>query len=110
MGSYIASGDTDGAIHVWNAQSGETLVVYRGHRRFVRGLAWSPDGRYIASGGDYGDSTFQIWEALTGTRLASHVDQYRVFAVSWSPAGDYIASASFDGTVMLRDAHADSPG
>ncbi len=105
-GRYIASGDTDGIVHVWNPQV--TLVTYRGHTRFVRSIAWNPvwgtgipDGKYIASGGDYGDNTVQVWQASSGNHIYTHSNQYRIFAVTWAPDGGRIASGSFDGTVQV---------
>ena len=71
-GKYIVSGSDDCTgrygnqpIHIWNARTGETLFVYRGHeeRVEVRSVAWSPDGTRIASGG--GDDTVHIWSAPT---------------------------------------------
>ncbi len=100
-GKFIASGDTGGIIHIWEAETGKTILTYHGHIRFVRSIAWSPGGLYIASGGDYGDSTVQVWEALTGKLIYAHHRQYRIFSVSWEPGGRHIASCSFDGSVQL---------
>ena len=102
--------DTEGIAHVWNVgapcaenpfEEQVTLVTYRGHTRFVRSIAWSHDGKYIASGGDYGDNTVQVWEACSGNHIYTHSSQYRIFAVVWSPDGRYISSGSFDGTVQV---------
>jgi WD40 repeat protein len=57
---YIASCDGS-SIQVWDAFTQFSLVTYSGHIQIVRGLAWSPDGNSIASGGDNG--TVQIWQA-----------------------------------------------
>src|SRR5579871_3072807 len=43
-GKYIASSDTSSAIHIWDTWSGETILIYRGHTRFARSIAWSSDG------------------------------------------------------------------
>ncbi|GAC1566546.1 MAG: hypothetical protein NVS3B14_09760 [Ktedonobacteraceae bacterium] len=40
---------------------GTTLFTYAGHTDFVDAVAWSPDGRYIASGS--WDNTVQVWQA-----------------------------------------------
>jgi WD40 repeat protein len=91
-------------VYIWQANSGKIITSYRGHMRFVRSVSWSPDGRFIASGGEYGDNTVQIWEAFTGQHLYTHSTQYRIFAAPWSPQDAYIASASFDGSVQVWDA------
>jgi len=70
-----------------------TYLTYRGHAGRVTAVAWSPDGKYIASGGD--DHTIQVWNALTGTRLLiSQGHSGGVPAVAWSPDSTLIASAS----------------
>ena len=98
---YIASGDTGGIIHTWEAETRKATLTYHGHTRFVRSIAWSPDGLYIASGGDYGDSTVQVWQAITGKNIFTHHRQYRIFAVTWEPGEQHIASSSFDGSVQI---------
>jgi WD40 repeat protein len=85
-------------------QAAQPLLTYRGHVRFVRSLSWSPDGRYIASGGDYGDNTVQVWDGENGSPLFTHTAQYRVFAAPWSPITSLIASSSFDGLVQIWSA------
>ncbi len=86
---------------MWEAFTGANIVTYRGHTRFVRAIAWSPDGTHIASGGDYGDSTVQVWDAFNSKHVYTRNQQYRIFAVAWS--GERIASGSFDGSVQIWD-------
>ncbi len=82
---------------------GTPLYTYRGHAALVNAVAWSPDGKRIASGS--GDRTVQVWDAADG----SHVYLYRrhsntVIAVAWSPDGRRIVSGSGDNTVQVWDA------
>lgn len=80
---------------------GTTIYEYRGHTLGVFAVAWSPDGKRIASGSF--DKTVQVWDALTGQHVfiyRGHTDQ--VNSISWSPDGKYIASSG-DGTVQVWD-------
>src|SRR6266487_2139886 len=79
---------------------GTTLSTYYGHRNAISAIAWSPDGKYLASASF--DKTVQVWEAATGKQLLTyrgHADT--VTAVAWSPDGSLLASASYDKTVQV---------
>jgi len=78
------------------------LVVQTGHANSVNGLAFSADGKLLASAG--GEKTIKVWDAGTGTQLHSlegHTGP--VYTVAFSPDGKAIASGSEDGTIKLWD-------
>jgi WD40 repeat protein len=104
--SGTASAGLDGpvtsnnSVKVWDASTGQTLFTYTGHAGQVYALAWSPDGKEIASGGD--DNTVRIWDAATGhTVLLYQGHKDTVFAVAWAPNGKLMASASNDDSVQV---------
>jgi eukaryotic-like serine/threonine-protein kinase len=66
-------------------------------------LAWSPDGKRIASAHD--DKTVQVWDAIGGNHLYIYYGHFDfVYAVAWSPDGKRIASAGEDRTAQVWDA------
>ncbi|KIM97029.1 hypothetical protein OIDMADRAFT_105875 [Oidiodendron maius Zn] len=70
---------------------------------WVFAIAFSPDGRQIASGSD--GWTIKLWDATTGDlqkTLTGHSNS--VFAIAFSPDGRQIASGSHDRTIKLWDA------
>jgi WD40 repeat protein len=83
-------GAEDNTIRVWDADTGEELLVLRGHASQVTLATWSPDGRRIASISS--DSTTRIWDAQTGEELLTLTTPafYAPYA-RWSPAGQYLA-------------------
>jgi len=56
-------------VQVWDSSSGRTLLTYRGHSDIVNSVAWSPDGKTLASASD---DTVQVWDASSGHTLLTY--------------------------------------
>ena len=89
----------------------EATIIYRGHNDNVFTVAWSPDGKYIASGSR--DKTVRIWDVATVAPRFIEGDSlfiYRghnkcVLSAAWSPGhGAYIASGDTGGIVQVWEA------
>ncbi len=74
-----------------------------GHSEYVYSVAWSLDGKRLATGS--ADETAKVWDAETGKEmltLSGHADA--VLSVAWSPDGKRLATGSADKTARVWDA------
>ena len=107
-GRHIAvTMQTRGAI-ILDAATGKEEVVFGHHASDAKNVAFSPDGKLVASGAgdlvrnDLGE--VRVWEAATGREvqnLRGHTDP--IFGVTFSPDGRRLASASQDQNVKIWD-------
>jgi WD40 repeat protein len=81
-------------VRVWDAQTGRELRVLRGHRWQVYLLAFSPDGRFLATGAE----EIKLWDATTGQQLLA-LRTGSDSAIAFSADSRRLAAAYQDVTV-----------
>ena len=96
----IAAGDS---VSIHEVEQFSETAVFRGHVGNVTSLAWSPDGRYLASGAS-NDSIIHVWDVTNNVEaytLRGHEGWIR--NIIFSPDGKRVASGSTDLSVRIWD-------
>ena len=93
------------AITIDNAATVKQLALLEGHTGPVFTLAFSLDGKTLASGGSGDDYTVRLWDVASATQkavLEGHTAQ--IAALAFNADGTQLETASYDGTIRLWDA------
>ena len=97
------TGSEDRTARLWDARTGKHLDTLRGHTGWVLSVAFSPDGRRLASASQ--DQTVRLWDATTGAALAVlHGHTSVCGQVRYTDDGATLVAAGDDGSVRLWDA------
>ncbi|MEU6533216.1 serine/threonine-protein kinase [Streptomyces sp. NPDC046928] len=107
-GRLAATGDAEGLVRLWDAETGEPLQIFHAHRSDVFSLCLGGDGTLILSAGMeqvYGGwhHTVRLWDTETGTCVWEHVSDTAVHAVRLSAEDQLIVFGSSGPTVRLWD-------
>jgi RNA polymerase sigma factor (sigma-70 family) len=107
-GKSLLSGTFDAKLRLWETATGKQRLLLEGHKILIQSVAFSPNGKYLASGSgsifDHNDNTVRLWDAVTSTELRRFTaHQNVVVSIAFSADGTVLASGSEDGTVLIWD-------
>lgn len=132
-GRFLAASSFDSNTTVWRVSGGalsgggggalgvgslsfSVVAVLEGHDNEVKGVAWAPSGRLLATCGR--DKSVWLWETVDEPHAPGGVDfecvavlhghEGDVKAVAWHPRRELLASASYDDTVRVWGEGADA--
>jgi WD40 repeat protein len=79
----------DGPLRFFDVPSGDEVLGWEGHRTAVRSVAWSPDGKTIAT---LDSTALRLWDSSTGrlVRVLREIDAYPSDRIAFSPDGKRI--------------------
>ncbi|PYS33462.1 MAG: hypothetical protein DMF75_09325 [Acidobacteria bacterium] len=91
-----------GQIVFWDTSSGQQIGAIKGHGKGVTSVAFSRDGKLIASSST--DNTIKIWDMASKRELRTLTGHTsNIESLGFSPDGRLLASASDDGGTFLWD-------
>ena len=100
-GKTLATGQARDIV-VWDVETGGPTGILRGHDGWVVALAFSPDGRYLASGSR--DGSARLWDVALGEEAGAirFESGVRVAAVSFSPDNTLLLASTWADHVLVR--------
>ena len=103
----VVGGSEDNTVRIWDVQTGKQLQVLRGSELPVGAVAFSSDGKVLASTGFFSNGTTSVvlWDAKTLTRRGRPLggNDGEITSLAFDPGGQTLASAGHHGTVVLWD-------
>lgn len=97
-GNTLAVGTGIGSITLWNIQSGQQIASMKAHKESVNSLAFSTDGKTLASSGE--DYKIHLWDVPTQERRYTLPESFNAQTLAFTSDGKSLVGGSFSGFVQ----------
>jgi WD40 repeat protein len=92
-------------IKLWDLDTGKLRKTIRGDSGGVKSLAFSPDGKMLATS----SKKIKLWDLDTGKLLRSLNEESNARSIAFSPDGKTLATGDYNGTILLWDLKTKNP-
>ena len=98
-GKFLAIGSTAKEVQLWDLENGEKVHELKGHVAGIRGFAFTPDGRTLAT---CGDQRLKLWNVETGSELIVLARSVvEIGSPMFSPDGRTLVAHAADGYLRV---------
>lgn len=97
----LATASFDSTVRLWDPESGRCLHTLEHHTQPVYSVAFSPDGRYLATGSR--DKLCLIWNVKDGRLVRQYEGGGGIFEIAWNYTGLKLAASFQDSTISVLD-------
>lgn len=115
--NILATGELNNTIYLWDLVEGVRKKTFRGNKGSLYSLAFSPDGKTLASGGEgefirgedgnflRDNGIFHVWDTVEGKRKHRFAgdNMYDIRSVAFRPDGSLLAGGDEFGQIHLVD-------
>ena len=95
---HMIAADSDTRVYVWDGTTGQQIAVFD-HFYYLWHTAISPNGKFVAAGGDAGG--LKIWDVQTGEKIYTFSHAGTIWSLAFSPDSSTLASGTLDSSVKI---------